>query len=69
MILLKWMRLRKSRIESLPNLFVKAEKPAPKSEPVKEKAPVKEAKEPKPLKSQKKNSRASRRRNLLRSVL
>ena len=27
--------------------FVKAEKPAPKSEPVKEKAPVKEAKEPK----------------------
>ncbi len=26
--------------------FVKAEKPAPKSEPVKEKAPVKEAKEP-----------------------
>ena len=30
--------------------FVKAEKPAPKSEPVKEKAPVKEAKEPKPFK-------------------
>ena len=33
--------------------FVKAEKPAPKSEPVKEKAPLKEAKEPKPFKEPK----------------
>ena len=33
--------------------FVKAEKPAPKSEPVKEKALVKEAKEPKPFKEPK----------------
>ena len=33
--------------------FIKAEKPAPKSEPVKEKAPVKEAKEPKPFKETK----------------
>ena len=33
--------------------FVKAEKPAPKSEPVKEKAPEKEAKEPKPFKEPK----------------
>ena len=33
--------------------FAKSEKPAPKSEPVKEKAPVKEAKEPKPFKETK----------------
>ena len=47
--------------------FVKAEKPAPKSEPVK--AAVKEAKEPKLLRKQKKNSRVSRRKKPSRSVL
>lgn len=51
-----------------PKAFAKAEKPAQKSEMVKEKAPVKEPKEPNLLKIQRKNSRALQKRKILKNV-
>ena len=51
-----------------PKAFAKAEKPAQKSEMVKEKAPVKEPKEPKPFKDTKEKTAAPVKEKILRNV-